>query len=180
MKLKQSILAAAMLMAAAAPMQAQAKTATASINVVATVQPAVTSGTVTANGSLDFGILKVGQTAIPKATTSFDVSVSLNVPYSISFGKGQHPYTQGGSPTLPGTPVFGMIGSTSGNLVGYSLYSNSSKATQYQPQLLDSITGQTGTGSPQNFTLYAEINSPAADILQAENLSDTITVTLTY
>ncbi len=178
MKLKQSILSAAMLMAAALPMQAQAATATGIMQVTANVT--VPSASVNVAGPLNFGTVLQGQVGM--TTTSFDVTVSNAVPYSIAFGAGLYGNTvfvvKDTTQTLPAYP--GQTASA-----GYYLYSDNTKATAYSPDPANApvITGLTGNGAAQTYPLYAEVKplSPAqGGIWGPGTYTDTITITVTY
>ncbi len=178
MKLKQSILAAAMLMAAALPMQAQAATTTGTLQVTANVT--VPTASVNVAGPLNFGTVVQGQ--IGTATTSFDVTVTNGVAYTIAFGAGLHGRTvfivQDSTQTLQAY--------TGQNAVaGYYLYSDNTKATAYSPDPTNGpvITGLTGNGAAQTYPLYAEVKplSPAqGGIWGPGTYTDTITITVTY
>jgi spore coat protein U-like protein len=174
MKLKQSILAAAMLLATAVPMQAQAAVATAALQVSAT---AVNStGSVTVAGPLAFGSALPGQ--LLSATTSFDVNVTNGVPYTIAFGSGLSGYQSDFAVTETTGQTFpnGLFAAES----FYYLWSDSTKATAYVADRTNApvITGLTGSGTAQTYSLYGEVTllltSPAG------TYADTITITVTY
>jgi len=175
MKLKQSILAAAMLMAAAVPMQAQAAVATATLQVSAAVT--IPTASVTVAGPLNFGTVVVAQLA--SATTSFDVNVTSGVPYSIAFGSGTGTSTVAFvAPETTGKLFTGGNGFAS--TTAYYLWSDSTKATSYvsDPTNAPVITGLTGSGVAQTYSLYAETTPNI--LAAAGNYADTITITVTY
>jgi len=175
MKLKQSILAAAMLMAAALPMQAQAARATGTLQVTASV--VAPTGQVTVAGPLDFGIVVQGQ--VGTATTSFDVNVTSGVPYAISFGQGYYGSASFEAQDSAQAPINGIYARAK-----YKLYSDSTKATEYIPMIFgDQITGLTGSGVAQTYPLYAEITplfSGFGRTYGPGTYTDTITITVTY
>ena len=176
MKLKQSILAAAMLMAAALPMQAQAARATGTLAVSATI--VAPSATVNVAGPLAFGTVVQGQ--VGTGTTSFDVTVTSGVPYDISFGQG----TYGASSFEAQDSAQGRLPSGLFARVKYKLYSDSTKATAYIPMIMGSqITGLTGSGVAQTYPLYGEmtlLSSSQGVVVGPGTYTDTITITVTY
>jgi len=166
MKLKQSILAAAMLVVAAVPMQAQAVTSTATIAVSAViVQPVVT---IAVAGPLNFGTMVSGVNA--SATTSFDVTMTNGVSYGIALGNGLH---------SPNT-TFMMLNTAGTSGAGYNLYSDSTKATAYLGSTINQqvISNKVGTGAAQTYSLYAEGQVNQSQL--SANISDTITITVFY
>jgi len=167
MKLK--LLTAAMLAMAIAPMSANAlqvaQTTTRSLTVLATVvtPPVIISPL----SSLNFGNVPTGSSA-RRATTSFDVTVRQGTPYSISFGGGLN---------SGGTTAFTMKSRTGGNNLNYLLFKDSTLAVSYPANAVGaSITGQSGTGIAQTYTLFARTALAGA----AGNYTDTITITVTY
>jgi len=176
MKLKQSILAAAMLLAAAVPMQAQAAVATAALQVSASVVNPTAS--VTVAGSLAFGPAIAGQ--MVSATTSFDVTVTNGVAYTVAFGAGLY----GSNSAFLANETTGktyLNNPNSTSQVAYYLYSDSTKATAYLPDATNApvITGVTGSGGAQTYSLYSEM-TPFLGAAAAGTYADTITVTVTY
>jgi len=175
MKLKQSILAAVMLVAAAVPMQAQAAVATGTLQVSATVT--VPTASVTVAGPLNFGAVTLGQ--MVSSTTSFDVNVTNGVPYSIAFGSG----TGTSSVAFVAPETTGKLftnGSSFPSTIAYYLWSDSTKATSYvsDPTNAPVITGLTGSGTAQTYSLYSETTPNV--VAAAGNYADTITITVTY
>jgi len=166
-----------MLMAAAVPMQAQAATATAALQVTASV--IIPSVNVTVAGPLGFGGMLVNQTA--NATTSFDVTATNNLPYTISLGAG-----------TSGTNTFSLVHGAGNLKIKYNLYSDSTKATAYLPDIANGpvITNKIGTGVAQTYGLYSDVTMSMANATQTVNLgitnpysgnyADTITITVTY
>jgi len=174
MKLKQSILAAAMFVAAAVPMQAQAAVATATLQVSAAVT--IPTASVTVAGPLNFGTVVRTQTGT--ATTSFDVNVTNGVPYSIAFGNGLGGFSSWFAATET-TGQFLADGITTAASF-YYLWSDSTKATAYLPSVANSpvITGLTGSGVAQTYSLYGEITPDPGS--PAGTYADTVTITVTY
>jgi len=170
MKLK--LLTAAMLAMAIAPMQANAAVATATLQLTATVVSP--TGSVAVAGPLAFGTVVLGQTA--SATTSFDVTVTNGVPYSIAFGAGN--FLSNTSFRL--TEVTGLTINGFAATSPYSLWSNSTKTTAYAPDNTNApvITNLTGSGAAQTYPLYAETTPNV--VQPAGNYADTITITVTY
>ncbi len=165
MKLK--LLTAAMLAMAIAPMQANAATATGTINVTATV--VAPSATVTVAGPLAFGTFTTNfNGGGMNATTTFDVTVTDRVPYTIDFGAGLN---------TTGVATFAMKDAGSANTLEYALYKDSTLSLNYAANsVTPSIPRQAGTGVAQTYTLYARIFATGAP----GNFSDTITITVTY
>ncbi len=177
MKLKQSILAAAMLMASALPMQAQAATATGTIQVTANMIAPTAS--VNVAGSLNFGTVVQGQ--VGTATTSFDVTVTNGVAYTIAFGAGLGGINNWFLVQDPNQPT---VNTAIAN-AGYKIYSDSTKVTEYVSDITNApvITGLTGTGAAQTYPLYAEVSLLAAaqgGVFGPGTYTDTITITVTY
>jgi spore coat protein U-like protein len=70
-----------------------------------------------------------------------------------------------------------MRGSSS-NLVGYGLYSDPSRTSNWGNTVgTDTIAG-TATGAPQNYTVYGRV--PAQPTPAPDSYTDVITVTITY
>jgi len=162
MKLK--LLTAAMLAMAIAPMQANAATATGTINVTAAV--VAPAANVVVAGPLAFGNIVQGSTGAT-ATTSFDITVTNGVSYNATL---TGPNNQGRGP-------FAMIDASGVNIVEYNLYKDATKAWNYSSNRTSmAIFGAIGTGAAQTYALYAETLLAAV----AGNYTDTITITVTY
>jgi len=160
MKLKQSILAAAMLVAAAVPMQAQAAVATGTLQVSATVVAPTAS--VTTAGGLAFGTTLKGGTAT--GTTTFDVTASNGTPYTIAL-TGLHDTNSS----------YQLVHSNGRTFAGYTLFESSAKSVSYLPT---ATKNKTGSGVAQTYTLYGEwVISPTS---VSGSFTDTVTVTVTY
>ena len=176
MKLKQSILAAAMLMAAALPMQAQAATATGTIAVSATV--VAPSATVNVAGPLAFGTIVTG--GATSTTTSIDVTVSAGVPYTLDYGNGA-----GWTANSPANNIGGNfeMNSANGATLEYSLYKDSAAGGQIitEANLFLAVTdyaNEIGSGSVKTYVIYGKIL--AFYNTTAGIFTDTITATVTY
>jgi len=168
MKLK--LLTAAMLAMAIAPMQANAAVATATLQLTATV--VAPTGSVLAAGPLAFGSVVHAQTG--SATTSFDVTVTNGVPYTVSFGFGLH----GGGNVFYMNETTGKQAGAFSAHISYKLWSDSAKVAAYLPGTASAISGVSGSGVAQTYTLYSEtIPNP---VQPAGNYADTITITVTY
>jgi spore coat protein U-like protein len=166
MKLKQSILAAAMLVAAAVPMQASAFTSQATMQVFAT---AVDPITITSDGPLVFGTIQTGSVAT--ATSSFTIHSQGTYTLTFSSLNGNNPdgsYTMIDQPPGLGAPA---------TQLSYTLFSDSTKAIQYSSGIASaSRTASLGLlGALTSETVYAETTAA-----NPGSYSDIITVTLTY
>ena len=138
---------------------AATQTATVDVNLVA-IAPA---GSITVNGPIDFGTVIVADSTLTAGTT-FDVTVSNNVPYTITFDAGLH------------------ISATSGNL--RNMMSNTGALGYYMTGLGASTwdigvpVNGTGTGIADSFPINANVTFGAG--LTPGSYSDTITITLAY
>jgi len=168
MKLKQSILAAAMLMAAAVPMQAQAATATATMQVSGTV--VLPTANVTVAGPLAFGNVVKGQ--LGTATTSYDVTVTNGVSYTVDFGLGLN-----GNTGFAGSFYLVDTAFPPTTAQKYTLFTDSTKATKYVPGTGTTINS-IGTGAVQTYGVYGEFTPDPTSA--AHTYTDTITITVTY
>jgi len=173
MKLKESILAAAMLVAV--PMQAQALTSTATMNVSAT-QIAPTASLSTSPIAFGNTLITTNQVT---ATGSITANVTATVPYLISIDKGVNAFGTGTCRRMQGAGLAYR---------GYELFTDNAYTTLWgDSDLANTCAGKTnnggaslaatGTGSNQAFTVYARgVYSGTS----AGAVSDTLTVTVTY
>jgi spore coat protein U-like protein len=180
MKLKQSILAAAMLVAAAVPMQAQAagfRTTTMVVDATIVI-PTVTLTTTPIN----FGTV-LTTTGTPTATGSIIATVTATVPYKISINSGLHTLQVGTCRRMHDT-----AGVDAFLYQAYDLFTDASHTIPWgDSDLANTCAGKTnnggasfastGTGSAQTFTVYAQGSYSG---ISAGTVSDTLTVTLTY
>jgi len=181
MKLKQSILAAAMLVAV--PMQAQALTTTAAMTLTANViSPSATVVTT----PISFGtILKNDSTATASGTIT--VNVTNGVPYSVAIGGGQNQNTTGTGACRR------MVDPATSAWKAYNLYTDAAYTVLWGdavapggtgPSCMGApsnggleLAGKTGTGVDQAYNVYVKLQATGAP---AGNVTDTVTVTVKY
>lgn len=148
------------------PTAAQAATTTTNLNVSATVSANCTASTT----PVAFGSIDVLSGSSFDATGGVTVTCTNGTAWSASAGLG------GGAGA-----TFASRKMTAGaNLLNYTLYTDSGRTTIWG----DGTGGtaavtNTGSGTPQNFTVYGRVLSGQATAL-AGAYSDTVLVTVTY
>lgn len=156
-----SVVAATLLGACLMPGAAQAATATTTFQVTATV---LATCQVSAT-PLAFGNYAGSQT---DATSTISVTCTSTTPYQVGLDAG----TAGGATVTTRKMTFGAAE------LGYALYSDSARTTNWGNTVgTDTVPG-TGTGLAQTLTVYGRI--PAGSMPTPGAYADTITVTVTY
>ncbi|MBD3828781.1 MAG: spore coat U domain-containing protein [Stenotrophomonas sp.] len=157
-----SVVAAMLLGACLMPGAAQAATATTTFQVTATV---LATCQVSAT-PLAFGNYAGSQT---DATSTISVTCTNGTAYNVGLDAG----TADGA-----TVTTRKMTGPGGALLGYALYSDSARITNWGNTVgTDTVTG-TGTGLAQTLTVYGRI--PAGSMPTPGAYADTITVTVTY
>jgi len=164
MNIKNSILAASLLLATALPMQSQAAVATGKINVTATTV-AITANIVVA-GPIAFGA--VADTVTSTAQSSFDVTVSNGVPYTINM--------DGGANFNVAANKSFLKSGAGANGREYILYQNISNTVVWGRAGIIK-TGVSGTGIAQTYNIYGKLFSAPGT---TGAVTDVVTVTVTY
>jgi len=164
MKLKLQHIAAAIMALALLPMQAGAATATGQINVTATTILPVAS--VQVNGALAFGAVR--DTATATAQSTFNVTVTNTIPYSIAM--------DGGGNYNAGTNKSTLKDAGGLNAREFIMYQDVALTTIWSPAG-SSMTGLTGNGVAQNYTVFGKLLAAAGT---SGAVSDTVTITVTY
>jgi spore coat protein U-like protein len=143
---------------------AVAATQTATFAVTATVQ-----GTCTISATaLAFGIYT--GTALPATST-----VTVNCTGGTIYNVGLNPGTATGA-TVTTRKMKGQY--TPANTLGYSLYSDSGRTTNWGQTIGTDTVAGIGNGANQPLTVYGQI--PTGTAPAADSYSDTITATVTY
>ncbi len=149
------------MLAAFATGSAQAATSSSSMAVSATVQATCS---ISAN-ALAFGTYSSAQL---DAASTLSVSCTNTTGYNVGLDAGS------GS----GASVASRKMSNGAQLLSYSVYSDSSRATVWGATVgTNTVTG-TGTGSAQTINVYGRI--PAGQLPTPGSYTDTITATITY
>lgn len=126
--------------------------------------------TIQANCTISANALSFGQysRALLKANTTLSVTCTDTTPYNVGLNAG----------TASGATVTNrMMTGPSGQLLHYSLFSNSAYSTNWGNSSGSWVSG-TGTGSAQTLTVYGEI--PANQNTISGTYTDTITATVNY
>lgn len=147
---------------------ANAATATASLNVRLVIQAGCTFSA--SSTLLDFGTYGALTQNIDQ-TASIVLTCTNTTPYNIGLSSG----TGSASVTMRKMTV-GAAGA--GAAVGYALYSDSARTTNWGNDAAGGWQGGTGTGSAQTYTVYGRVpqqTSPAPGTYQ-----DTVTVTVNF
>jgi spore coat protein U-like protein len=141
---------------------ASAATATTTFGITSTVQ----SNCVMSGNSLGFGAYT--GSAIP-VTTTLSVTCTNGTTYNVGLNAG----------TASGATVTnrGMTG-PGGAWLGYALYQDSSRTTNWGQTVGTDTVGGTGNGSAQSITVYGQL--AASQFVTPGSYSDTITATITY
>ncbi len=154
-------LAAILLAFGMLPASAMAATATGTLNVAATIiNPAAS---ISVAGPLDYGTVVANVTSAV-ASTTFDVTVSSGISYSVQIDRGL-------------TQFLGAryISNSAGTAHLYYVLYQSAPANGVEWGI-DVPVSSTGTGAAQTYNVFASgINSSMAG-----NYSDTLTITVTY
>jgi len=164
MNIKAYTLAAATLFMSALPMQAQAAVATGQINVTATTVAATAQ--VTIAGPVAFGTTV--DTASTTASSSFTVTVTNTLPYSITM--------DGGANFNVATNKSFLKDAGGLNAREYVLYQNAANTTIWGPAGT-SVTGVAGTGAAQTYNVFGSLLAAPGT---TGAVSDVVTVTVTY
>jgi len=147
------------------PQMAMAGSATASMGISATVL----SACIVTSNSMAFGIYNPTSATATDATSTFDVTCTAGTSYSVGLNAG----------TKAGATVSTRQMTSGGNALSYSLYSDSSRSTNWGNTPGTDTPSQTTAGVlPSTFTVYGRI--PAQQNVQAGSYSDTVTVTVSY
>jgi len=136
-------------------------TATTSFTVTATI---VATCTISA-GALSFGVY-AGTTS--NATSTMIVNCTKNAPYYVGLNAG----------TATGATVTSRKMTSGTHTLNYSLYSNSTRTTNWGNTVGTDTLAGAGTGANQSLTVYGQI--PGGQTLFPGSYSDTITATVTY
>ncbi len=156
--------AAAILISAVMPKEADASTSTASVAVSANV---LSSCGVTAL-PLAFGTYSPSQSSNSTASTTIAVTCTNGTPYAIGMNAGSG----------TGASVATRILTSGSNTLGYSLYQDSGYSTVWGNTIGTNTETGTGTGLVQTITVYGSIT--ALQAVPAGSYTDSVTVTLTY
>lgn len=158
-------IAAAILAMSMVPASVMAAT-TATLNVAAVFTSAAAS--IAVAGPLDFGTKLIdGVTGDMLASTTFDVTVTNGVNYTVTLDGGLNP---------SGTDTTARNMTSGANSLWYGLYRTGALGLPWDSAV--PIPG-TGTGSPQTFNVDA-LGAMAMLATQAGTYSDTVTITVTY
>lgn len=143
----------------------QAATATATINITATVP----SFCIITAAPLAFGSYSVA--AVDNATTTLSATCTVSTTYTVALDAGT------GSGATTSVRVMTGTGGAAGSLLNYALYSDSGRTSIWGSTVAASVAG-TGTGLTQVLTVYGQI--PANQYVKPGSYGDTVTATLTY
>jgi len=147
------------------PEMAFASNATATMGISATVL----SACVVTSNSLAFGNYNPTSASPTDATSTFDVLCTAGTSYSVGLNAG----------TKAGATVTTRQMSSGGNVLSYSLYSDSSRTTNWgNTPGTDTPSPTTAGVLPSTFTVYGRI--PAQQNVQAGSYADTVTITVSY
>jgi spore coat protein U-like protein len=134
-----------------------------------TVQITITAACqINSAGPLNFGSNGVLSTDVDVNTTIV-VQCTSGVPFNLGLGPGA-----GTGATLANRLMTGPSSAT----IGYSLYTTAGRTTVWGNTSATNWQPGTGTGAPQNFTVYGRV--PPQTTPAAGTYSDTVAVTLTY
>ena len=147
----------------AAQSAAQAQTAVQSFNVTATVQKSC----IVVTNDLSFGVY-VPTDPAKEASTTLTVTCTNQTPYNVQLNDG-----------LNGTVANRkMKGGSGSDTLNYNLYRESARTNVWgKTNASDTVAG-TGNGSGQVITVYGKI--PAAQYVEPQLYSDTITATISF
>ena len=162
--MKRYLLAASALLASALPMQAQAAVATGQLNVTATT--VATTASVIVAGPVAFG--NAFDTVTATANSSFNVTVTNTLPYSISM--------DGGANFNAGTSKSFLKDAGGLNAREYVLYQDAANTKIWGPAGT-AVTGVTGTGAAQTYSVFGSLLAAPGT---TGAVSDVVTITVTY
>ncbi|MCZ7447334.1 spore coat U domain-containing protein [Agrobacterium rhizogenes] len=147
------------------PASGLAQVATTNFNVQITIQAACQ---INSAGNLDFGTNGVIGAPID-VTSQIVVQCTASTPFSLGLSAGA-----GSGATVANR----LMTSTAGATISYSLYTTAAHSTVWGNTVgTDRQTG-TGTGAPQNFTVFGRV--PAQTTPAVGVYTDTVTATLNY
>ena len=129
----------------------------------------IAAGCTVTGGTVAFGTQTSLLSAVDQ-TGTFSVTCTNTTPYNVSFNAGAN----GASVTTRRM----RGGATNSEFVNYSLFSNSTRTTNWGQTIGTDTVAGTGNGSAQTLTIYGRV--PAQTIGSAGSYSDTVTVTVTY
>jgi spore coat protein U-like protein len=155
-------LGASILLSGLPLIQASAATTTTTFTVTANV---VAGCTVTAT-NLAFGAYSETQV---DATSTITTDCNNGAPYNIGLNAGTAPSA---------TVTTRQMSGPGGALLNYSLFSDAGHTTNWGNTVGTDTVPSTGTGSPQNFTVFGRV--PASQFVATGAYTDTITVTVTF
>ncbi|MDE1916583.1 MAG: spore coat U domain-containing protein [Sphingomonadales bacterium] len=144
---------------------ASAATATSTMNVSTTVQ----SVCVTSANDLSFGAYDPTASSPTDATTTISITCTSGTNFSVGLNQG----------TASGATVTARKMTNGSNLLGYTLYSDSSRSTNWGNTVGTDTPAQITAGSsPSLLTVYGRI-APQQNV-PSGTYSDVVTVTVTY
>jgi len=164
MNIKKQLFVASALMLSALPMQAQAAVATGTLNVSATTITA--TAVVNVAAPVSFGA--VVDTATAAANSSFSVTVTNGLPYSIAL--------DGGANFNVATNKSFLKDAGGLNAREYILYQDVANTKIWGPAGLG-LTALTGTGVAQTYNTYGQL---LAAVGTTGAVTDVVTITVTY
>jgi spore coat protein U-like protein len=144
------------------PLTAHAATSITTFSV--TAQVTTTCGITASN--LNFGIYTGVQV---DATTTLSATCSDTTPYNVGLNAGT---------TTGATVTTRKMAGPATDLLGYQLFSDTGRTTNWGNTVGTDTVASTGTGLAQTLTVYGRI--PAGQFIQSGAYDDTITVTLTF
>ncbi len=145
-----------------APVSASAATATANIQVTASI---AATCSISATG-MPFGVYSG---AAITATSTLTVTCTNTTPYTVGLNAG----------TSGGTVSTRKMKGTGANVLPYSLFSDNSRTINWgNTPGTDTPASAQGNGSAQTLTVYGQI--PASQYLAIDTYADTITATVNY
>ena len=138
---------------------------------------ATTTFQVTATVAANCSISATPVTFGSYAASAGNVDVTSTVSVNCSNGSGYNVGLNQGASVGATTSARAMTG-PAGGLLGYSLYSDSGRTTNWGNVVgTDTVTG-TGSGSAQPLTVYARL--PGSQFVTAGSYADTVTATVTF
>jgi spore coat protein U domain-containing protein, fimbrial subunit CupE1/2/3/6 len=143
---------------------AHGATATTTFGVQITITAACT---ISSASTLSFGSQGV-LTANVDQTSTIQVQCTNTTPFNIGLNAG----------TGTGATVTNRKMTGGANTIGYALYSNSGRTTNWGNTVGTDTVASTGTGAAQSFTVYGRV--PPQTTPAPAAYSDTVTVTVTY
>lgn len=148
-----------------APQMAMAGSTSTSMGISATVL----SACIVTSNSMGFGNYNPTSATPTDATSTLDVTCTAGTNYSVGLNTG----------TKAGATVLTRQMTSGANALSYSLYSDSSRSTNWGNTPGTDTPAQTTAGVlPSTFTVYGRI--PAQQNVQAGSYADTVTITVSY